>query len=137
MGSLTDLVDRFAYDRSFAAAQALVMAHTNREGPVPVDTGNLSMAIRRDNPVKAGAGSITCDFNIDPGEAPYAVYLQTGTGVFGPAGRRITPRVAKALRFQVGGTTVFARSVAGSGKHKGWWTKWWADTAPNVLRRRV
>lgn len=40
-------------------------------------------------------------------------YLENGTGLYGPTRRRITPRRARALRFRVGGQTVFARSVAG------------------------
>lgn len=40
-------------------------------------------------------------------------YLEKGTGLYGPNRRRITPRRAQALRFRVGGQTVFARSVRG------------------------
>jgi hypothetical protein len=45
--------------------------------------------------------------------APYAPYVFTGTGIYGPTGKPVTPRTAKALRFQVEGRTVFARWVRG------------------------
>lgn len=45
-----------------------------------------------------------------------ARYQDQGTGLFGPAGVRITPRSAKVLVFDwpAAGGVVFARSVAGS-----------------------
>lgn len=45
--------------------------------------------------------------------APYAPYVFTGTGIYGPKGRPIEPVAAKALRFEVGGKTVFAKRVRG------------------------
>lgn len=136
MSSAADVVDRWCRDRVLAAAQALVNAYEAGEN-VPFDTGNLAQSMERGTPAQSGVGRVTVDFWVDPGRAPYGVHLQTGTGVFGPTGRRITPRVARALKFRVGGSTVFARSVAGSGRHRGWWTAWWSSTAPGVLRRRV
>jgi hypothetical protein len=44
---------------------------------------------------------------------PVVGYLENGTGLYGPRRRLITPRRARALRFQVGGEVVFARSVKG------------------------
>jgi phage gpG-like protein len=44
----------------------------------------------------------------------YAVFAQTGTGVYGPKHQRITPKRGKALRFKSGGRWMFAKSVEGS-----------------------
>lgn len=43
----------------------------------------------------------------------YAKFVEFGTGIFGPARRRIRPVNAKALRFRGRQGIVFARSVAG------------------------
>jgi hypothetical protein len=45
----------------------------------------------------------------------YMLYVQTGTGVFGPRRRRIRPTRAQFLRFKPKGSNryVYARSVAG------------------------
>lgn len=43
----------------------------------------------------------------------YAIYNVKGTGIYGPRGRRITPKHGKYLVFRIGGQLVFARSVAG------------------------
>ncbi len=69
----------------------------------PVDTGNLK-------------NSITVNVNdkgINIYMPEYAVYLEYGTGIYGPLGRPITPKDAKALKFKIGGKTVFAKSVKG------------------------
>lgn len=46
-------------------------------------------------------------------KAPYALFVDQGTGLFGPKGQLIFPRKAEALRFEVGGKTVFAKYVRG------------------------
>lgn len=43
----------------------------------------------------------------------YAIYNVKGTGLFGPRGRRITPKNGKVLAFRIGGQLVFARSTKG------------------------
>jgi Bacteriophage HK97-gp10, putative tail-component len=43
----------------------------------------------------------------------YARFQNDGTGIYGPAGRPITPRKSRVLVFDVSGRTVFARSVRG------------------------
>lgn len=43
----------------------------------------------------------------------YAKYVEVGTGLYGPRKKKITPRTAQALKFTVGGKTVFAKSVKG------------------------
>lgn len=40
-------------------------------------------------------------------------FLEEGTGIYGPAKRPITPKNAKALKFTIGGKTIFVKSVKG------------------------
>lgn len=40
-------------------------------------------------------------------------YLEEGTGIYGPHGKPIVPIHSKALRFTVGGSQIFAKSVKG------------------------
>lgn len=42
-----------------------------------------------------------------------ARWIHDGTGIYGPHRQRIVPVYRKALRFQAGGKTVFARSTKG------------------------
>lgn len=45
------------------------------------------------------------------------VYHETGTGIYGPKKRPITPVNSKVLRFKVNGKEIFARSVKGIEKN--------------------
>jgi len=45
--------------------------------------------------------------------AKYTKWVVGGTGLFGPRKKRIFPVKASALRFKIGGKTVFAKSIAG------------------------
>lgn len=47
-------------------------------------------------------------------EAPYALALELGTGIYGPSRRPIKPKNGTRLRFTVNGRVVFARSVKGT-----------------------
>lgn len=75
----------------------------------PVDSGDL-----RD--------SIETAYRNTPGETTgiiysaldYSVWIQRGTGVYGPTNRPITPKHASVLVFKIGGRKVFARSVRGT-----------------------
>lgn len=49
------------------------------------------------------------EFTVD-----YAIFVMKGTGIYGPTGRRIRPKTAKALAFRVNGQLVFAKSVRGT-----------------------
>ncbi len=69
----------------------------------PVDTGNLKQHIR----VEANGNKIVVYM------PEYALYLEYGTGIYGPLKRPITPKEAKALKFSIGNKTVFAKSVKG------------------------
>ncbi|MGE7672977.1 hypothetical protein ACQKMV_05235 [Lysinibacillus sp. NPDC094403] len=41
------------------------------------------------------------------------MYHELGTGIYGPNKRPITPKNKKALRFEIGGKTIFVKSVKG------------------------
>ena len=43
----------------------------------------------------------------------YAIYHEKGTGLYGPLGKVIVPKHAKALRFKAGDSVLFRRSVRG------------------------
>lgn len=45
------------------------------------------------------------------------MYHETGTGIYGPKRRPITPIKAKVLKFKVNGTEIFARSIKGIRKN--------------------
>jgi hypothetical protein len=45
--------------------------------------------------------------------APYASFVDQGTGIFGKAGMPIRPRTGNFLTFEAGGKTIFTRSVKG------------------------
>ena len=63
----------------------------------------------RQNQVSAGFEALA--------PSPLARWIKKGTGIHGPRKRRIVPRKAKALRFEIGGTVVFARSTQGMQKN--------------------
>ncbi|MET7814222.1 HK97 gp10 family phage protein [Streptomyces sp. NPDC005395] len=44
---------------------------------------------------------------------PVVEYLEKGTGIYGPRGRRIYPRRARVLRWTDGGQTFYAPSIKG------------------------
>jgi HK97 gp10 family phage protein len=46
-------------------------------------------------------------------EEKYGQYIEQGTGVYGPKGTRITPKTAKAMRWNGIGGVVFAKSIKG------------------------
>ena len=72
---------------------------------VPVDKGRLrsSFQIMKKNDLK---------YEIVSG-VHYGPYQDEGTGIYVLGGGRIVPRVKKALKFKIGGKTVFAKSVKG------------------------
>lgn len=41
------------------------------------------------------------------------MYHELGTGIYGPNKRPITPKNKKALRFEIGGKTIFVKTVKG------------------------
>lgn len=69
----------------------------------PVDTGRMAQAIKEDPIVSLGPFRVVSGIT---SHAPYSVFVHQGT-----APHVIRPRNAAALRFKVGGATVFASSV--------------------------
>lgn len=76
----------------------------------------------------------------------YAIFAQTGTGIYGPRGQRITAKSGKSLRFKLGGRFVFAKSIAGSPQrlmmptpHRNsiYWGKAFQARVSAVLRARL
>ena len=79
---------------------------TQARQDVPVRTGHLGRS-HGTGPVRTLGRLTTGSVHAN---AHYALYVHEGTG--GPS-RRIFPKRAKALRFNIGGRTIFAASVRG------------------------
>ena len=83
--------------------QIIRLAAADARVNAPVDTGRMAQAIKEDPIVSEGpfrvVGGITS-------HAPYSAFVHQGT-----APHVIRPRNAAALRFKVGGQTIFASSV--------------------------
>lgn len=76
--------------------------------------------VKRESPVDEGR--LASSFQIDAiddlswrvsSNVLYAMFVQSGTGIFGPSATPIVPVSASALVFEIGGEMVFARSVLG------------------------
>lgn len=63
-----------------------------------VDTGALRQSIVSER-VTSAANQITYQVG---SALPYALFNERGTGIYGPVGHRIVPRVARVLRFKPG-----------------------------------
>lgn len=104
-GPLSDLTEqgRRAISRAIELLALDVWGNIAREAPR--DHGKLagSFKVR-----KEGEMSYTV---FTPTE--YASFVHEGTGIYGPAGRRITPKRASVLVFDWMGDTWFRKSVAG------------------------
>lgn len=97
-------------ERAVDAAVVDTQAHASRRTGATVD------GISRTQP-QLQDPYVTCQI---VSAEPSSRWQDEGTGIYGPAGMRIFPTHAKALRFDwpAAGGVVFARSVAGSpGKH--------------------
>lgn len=96
-----------------ATAKALVRSAVKVQNQArrnaPVDTGLLRQSITYTITGVGETAEARVGSNLD-----YALGVETGTGIYGPKGRPITPVRAKALRFpKKGGGIVFAASVRG------------------------
>jgi phage gpG-like protein len=107
-------------------------------GPLRGATGKLQRSFVR--------FYVDAQFAIIGSRAREAAFAQTGTGVFGPNKRPITPKRAKALRFKSGGRWVYAREVEGSQQRlmmpQQWrsskqWTQAFVKRASLVLKSRM
>jgi hypothetical protein len=79
------------------------------ENECPKRSGDTSRSFRSDVTVRPNRRVVGRVYSDDP----VVTYLEKGTGLYGPRGRRIVPRNARALRFEVGGQVIFRRSVRG------------------------
>jgi hypothetical protein len=106
------------------------LVEKRRNDGMPCKTGK-TMAALKARPTQSRGGSPVLDqvIYIDDGQVPYAKFLETGTGLFGPKRRPITPNGnsgggGQFLKFDIGGDTIFAKESKGSGKYKGFWSEW-------------
>lgn len=81
-------------------------------------TGNLVRAIEAKKARRAGPKGTRATVEIDRKEAPYGVWVNEGTGLFGRRGRVIKAKTGNVMVFQGKKGLVFARTVKGQkGKH--------------------
>ncbi len=79
------------YQKAIVASQAVLGKHTLKNDPVPWKTGNLLMSFRFQTGRLFARWFPT---------APYALYVNEGTGIFGPKGVPITPTNKQALYWE-------------------------------------
>lgn len=70
---------------------------------------SIENATELPNGIRVGTNLMTPDGRFNIGRM-----MQQGTGIYGPSGSPITAKNGKALRFEVNGKIVYARSVKGS-----------------------
>lgn len=80
------------------------------EPPRRIDTGRLRASIGTTQIFRNGVPGARVGTTVY-----YAIFVQRGTGLFGPKRRRIRPKVRKFLKFTPKGASqpIFRRSVAG------------------------
>ncbi len=76
-------------------------------------TGNLQRSIQ--------PGSLTDSSAIVQARAPYAAYIERGTGLYGPSKKKIVPRNAKTLAWRTGATRLSGRSRTQGGQPAAGW----------------
>lgn len=105
-------LDRQEFQRQVGAIQQQRMRSLQRRiltqarQDVPVKTGHLGRS-HGSGPIRTAGLRTTSSVHAN---ADYALYVHQGTG--GPS-RRIYPKRAQALRFNIGGRTIFAAWVRG------------------------
>ncbi len=93
-----------------AIDQSAIVLQASAKVFAPVDSGRLQQSILRDpakrtgNLLQGGVGT----------SVKYAEWMETGTGIYGPAHRPIRPKTAKALMFDYKGTVYTVREVKGA-----------------------
>lgn len=102
---LNDIIDKAlrAVSASIRLTATEVWGNLGREAPV--DEGRLAASF---NLERLSDEEYRITSNV-----LYALFVQEGTGVFGPTGQPIVPVSASVLVFEIGGETIFARSVRG------------------------
>ena len=122
-GEAVDLVPNVnrALDKAVELMGIDVWGNVIRE--VPTDEGVLGGSFELD---RTGQREWTISTNVK-----YANFVNEGTGINGPAGRRITPKRASVLVFKWLGKTWYRRSVAGQKPNK------YADRAVKLSASRA
>lgn len=103
------------HDKSLDWVEAMAeeFAQTVRDLLAPHrDTGTLESSVTIGEPAFSTRQAYI-NVSMDVGVAPYALFVEEGTGIYGPQGTRIYPVTARALVFEWGGETVAFASVAG------------------------
>ncbi len=85
------------------------------DGPKRVDTGRLRASINTQLISRDGAPAVIVGTNVF-----YARFVHDGTGLYGPRGRKITPKRAKVLRWhsKKTGRYAYAKSVRGMQRNR-------------------
>lgn len=81
----------------------------------------LTKEVKRETPVGIGGGKLRNSWTPRvsghrltlTNSRNYAVFVEKGTGIFGPRRHRIFPKSAKVLHFKSGGVDVFTTNVRG------------------------
>lgn len=115
---MRESLDRLTRDAAKDVAEHLALEI--KQG-APKLTGNLASAVD----VEAGArniigvaNSFKFEVSINERQAPYALYVEKGTGIFGPTRSPIKSLPGNVLVFELNGKTIFAHSVKGQrGRH--------------------
>ncbi len=92
-----------------AINRSLISLQSSAKQLAPVDTGTLRASIQvtpaRD--ISGGwAGKVGTGLN-------YAIFQEAGTGIYGPLHQPIVAKNGQAMRFQIGGRWITAKSVKG------------------------
>lgn len=102
------------------------------------DTRQLSRSVRASS--TTGSDRLSAKVDLDPRRSPATPdnYAVAAFNEFGTGPKVIRPRRAKALRFQVGGRTVFAKVVHQPARPgRPWWAptvRRWGDTVRRAWR---
>lgn len=89
------------------------------QGMVGKRTGNLARAIETDDARRAGNKGTRAQVQVDLRKAPYGIWVNEGTGIFGSKHRSIKAKTGNMLVFEGAGIRgrkgplIFARSVKG------------------------
>lgn len=96
-----------------ALTRAAILVQNEARRLCPVDTGRLRASINFS--ITGGdAQSLVCRVGTN---VEYALWVERGTGVYGPHGTPVVPTHASHLVFTVGGRKVFVQSVKGQEAH--------------------
>lgn len=89
---------------------------TIQQQEAPRKTGKFASGMTTENFISVQTNKVNAGF-VAKSPLPLARWHKRGTGIYGRRKRRIVPRKAKTLRFEIGGRVIFARSVRGIQKN--------------------